>query len=74
MPQLVKTRDPYRTSSFDPGSLRFESASIRNDEEKDIWYLYFGAGFVDLYKELENPTPRGMEKWLQRKSGARYVI
>jgi len=28
-----------------------------------------------LYDELENPTPRGFfEKWLERRSGARYVM
>ncbi|KIN03193.1 hypothetical protein OIDMADRAFT_52989 [Oidiodendron maius Zn] len=62
------------TSSFDPDSLRFESASIRNGDEKDIRYHYLGARLADLYEELENPTPRGMEKWFQRKSGARYVM
>ena len=29
---------------------------------------------MDLYEELENPTPRGMEKWFERRSGARYVM
>ena len=30
---------------------------------------------MDLYEELENPKPRGwIEKWLERKSGARYVM
>src|SRR6202035_4701018 len=56
------------TSSFDPDCLRFESASIRNPDEKDISYLYFGARLADLYEELENPQPRGwVEKWLERK-------
>jgi hypothetical protein len=62
------------TSSFDPDSLRFESASIRTAEEKNIRYHYFGTRLVDLYEELENPTPRGMEKWFERRSGARYVM
>lgn len=30
---------------------------------------------MDLYEELENPRPRGwMNTWLQRKSGARYMM
>ncbi|MCJ1436584.1 hypothetical protein MMC27_005964 [Xylographa pallens] len=63
------------TSHFDPDCLRFESASIRTADEKDIAYHYFGARLADLYEELENPKPRGwIEKWLERKSGARYVM
>ena len=63
------------TSSFDPDCLRFDSASIRNNDEKDIAYLYFGEHLAELYDELENPTPRGsLEKWLERRSGARYVM
>lgn len=63
------------TSSFDPDCLRFDSTSIRNKDEKEIAYLYFGEHLADLYDELENPTPRGpLEKWLERRSGARYVM
>jgi len=29
---------------------------------------------ADLYDELTNPTPRGFEKWFERKSGVRYVM
>ncbi len=47
------------TSSFDPDGLRFDSVSIRNNNEKDIAYHYFGGHLADLYDELENPTPRG---------------
>ena len=63
------------TISFDPDCLRFESASIRNADEKDIAYHYLGTRLLELYEEVENPTPRGwVEKWLERKSGARYVM
>lgn len=49
--------------------------SIRKRDEKDIAYHYFGARLVDLYEELENPKPRGfIEEWLERKSGARYIM
>ncbi|KAH9207028.1 hypothetical protein DL95DRAFT_469065 [Leptodontidium sp. 2 PMI_412] len=61
-------------SGFDPDCSRFESASIRLPEEKDISYYYFGARLSDLFEELENPTPKGLEKWFERKSGARYVM
>jgi hypothetical protein len=62
------------TQDFDPDCLRFESASLRTDDEKDISYQYFGPRLAALYEELENPTPRGFEGWFQRKSGARYVM
>jgi hypothetical protein len=62
------------TCNFDPDILRYDSAAIREEEEKVIEYHYFGARLADLYEELANPTPRGMEKWFERKSGARYVM
>ncbi len=63
------------TSSFDSDCLRFDSTSIRNNDEKDIAYHYLGERLAELYDELENPTPRGsFEKWLERRSGARYVM
>jgi hypothetical protein len=63
------------TSAFDPDSLRFESSIIRNDDEKDIQYHYLGTRLANLYEELKNPTPRGLfKKWLERRSGARYVM
>ena len=68
-------RSLVRQSSFDPDCLSFESTSIRNDYERDISYTYLDSRLMDLYAELENPTPRGrLEKWFERKSGARYVM
>ena len=62
-------------ASFDPDCLRFESASIRNADETDVEYHYLGTRLLEFYEEIENPTPRGwVEKWLERKSGARYVM
>ena len=30
---------------------------------------------MNLYDEIENPRPRGLiEKWIERRSGARYVM
>lgn len=56
-------------------ALRFESTSIRNADEKDIAYHYLSTRLADLYEEIENPTPRGLfEKWLERRSGTRYVM
>lgn len=62
------------TQGFDPDCLRFDSTTIRTAEEKNIRYHYFGNRLADLYEELQNPTPRGFEKWFERKSGARYVM
>jgi len=63
------------TAGFDRETLRFDSSSIRRPEEKSIKYRYFGARLLDLHAELQDPTPRGLvEKWLQRRSGARYVM
>jgi hypothetical protein len=61
--------------SFDPDCLRFESTSIRNDNEEEVAYLYFGSRLAELYEELENPSPRGgLAKWLQRRSSARDAM
>ncbi|CAG9995977.1 unnamed protein product [Clonostachys byssicola] len=61
--------------SFDPDCLRYDSAIYRMEGEEDTSYNYFGARLVDLFKELEDPSPRGiLEKWFQRKSSARYMM
>lgn len=44
-------------------------------DEHDIKYQYWGSRLMDLYDEIENPKPRGLlEQWMERKSGARYVM
>ncbi|KAF2231823.1 hypothetical protein EV356DRAFT_578886 [Viridothelium virens] len=59
---------------FYPSCLHFESAPYRSEDEMET-YHYFGQRLMDLYEELQNPTPRGpVEKWLERRSGARYVM
>ena len=55
--------------------LNFESVDIRNVDEREITYLHFGSRLADLADELENPKPQSwMEKWFERKSGARYLM
>jgi hypothetical protein len=62
-------------ASFDPDTLRFESAPIRNTDEKYLRYYYLGTRLADLHSALENPQPRGwIQKWIERKSGARYMM
>lgn len=58
--------------SFDRDCLRYDT-SFRVDGEAS--YKYFGSRLLELYEEVENPSPRGfLERWLERKSGARYVM
>ncbi|OPB47163.1 hypothetical protein A0O28_0072870 [Trichoderma guizhouense] len=67
--------DLVSKESFDPDCLRYDSAVYRREGEEAASYNYFGGRLVDLFKELEDPSPRGiLEKWLQRKSGARYMM
>ncbi|KAL6694079.1 hypothetical protein J3F84DRAFT_378519 [Trichoderma pleuroticola] len=67
--------DLVSKESFDPDCLRYDSAVYRREGEGAASYNYFGGRLVDLFKELEDPSPRGiLEKWLQRKSGARYMM
>ena len=61
-------------ASFDEDCLRYESAKYRKEDEESS-YHYFGSRLADLYDELQNPTPRSwFQTWLERKSGARYVM
>ena len=63
------------TSGFDPDCLRFESKTIRNVDEREVAYRYFGAQLADLYAELVSPTPRGwLQNWAERRKGARHVM
>ena len=61
---------------FDPDCLRLvDPVPYRRPSENDIPYRYFGGRLMDLAHELEHPTARSfLEKWLERKSGARYVM
>lgn len=61
--------------NLDPDCLRFETAIVRAGDENDINYQYWGSRLMDLYDEIENPKPRGLlEEWMERRSGARYVM
>ncbi|KAF7898909.1 uncharacterized protein EAF01_008122 [Botrytis porri] len=62
------------TCNFDTDMLRYESVSIRKPEEQNIQYHYFGARLAELHQELMNPTPRGVERWFERKSSPRFVM
>jgi hypothetical protein len=63
------------TQNFDTDILRYDSITIRDPLHPEVVpYHYFGSRLGDLYEELTNPTPRGMEKWFERRSGARYIM
>ncbi|KAJ3535332.1 hypothetical protein NM208_g7172 [Fusarium decemcellulare] len=62
-------------NKLDSDCLRFEPSSYLIEGEGASGYRYLESRLVELYEELDNPTPRGfLEKWLERKSGARYVM
>ena len=64
-------RNLVSNNCFDPDCIRYESAAYSGN----ICYSYFGSRLMELYEEVNNPTPRGfVEKWFERKSGARYVM
>lgn len=61
--------------SFDEDCLYFESARFRGDDNEDSSYLFFAHQLAQLYREIENPTPRGwFQSWLERRSRARHVL
>ncbi|KAJ3496144.1 hypothetical protein NLG97_g2867 [Lecanicillium saksenae] len=61
--------------SFDPDCLRLDTRPYRRPEEKTVQYRYWGARLADLHEQMEAPTPNGyFEKWMERRSGARYVM
>lgn len=63
--QLVKKQ------CLDPDCVNYDFAAY----DEDFAYYYFGSRLLELHDEVENPSPRGlMEKWFERKSGARYVM
>jgi len=72
---LLLSHTSTTTQNFDTDVLRYDSSTIRDPHRPEaIPYHYFGSRLGDLYEELVNPTPRGMEKWFERRSGARYVM
>lgn len=60
---------------FDADCLTFEPSTYRIEGEERSRYRHLESRLMDLYEELVNPSPRGIiEKWLERKSGSRYVM
>ena len=60
---------------FDPDCRRYASVGYRTADEHGLKIRYWGSRLMDLYDEVDNPAPRGtLERWLQRKSGARHVM
>jgi len=64
-----------KTCSLDPDVLRFEFWDIRRPGEEAVAYFYLSDRLAELHDELRNPRPKGgMWRWLERRSGARYMI
>ncbi|KAH9884002.1 hypothetical protein F4778DRAFT_578610 [Xylariomycetidae sp. FL2044] len=78
-PSELKSQALLRTlvnnQGFDPDCLRFNASEYELDDERDVPYRWLGPRLIDLFEELENPSPRGLlERWLERKSRARHVM
>ncbi|KAK4444487.1 hypothetical protein QBC34DRAFT_415019 [Podospora aff. communis PSN243] len=70
-------RKLIRKEGFDTDCRRSASTAYRRPEEDQAAFnfKYWGTRLMDLYDEVDDPTPRGyLERWFQRKSGARYVM
>ncbi|KAK8109454.1 hypothetical protein PG999_007591 [Apiospora kogelbergensis] len=60
---------------MDPDCTLYNRSEYELDGEDDVTYKWLGPRMMDLYEELENPTPRGLlDQWLDRKSRARHVM
>lgn len=60
---------------FDPDCVRADSRQYRRAGEKKIPIRYWSSRLDDLYDQMETPLPSGyFERWLERRSGARYVM
>lgn len=60
---------------FDADCLRIEFEAIRNLDEQELSFPHLGERLAVLQDEVENPRPSGsVEKWVERRSGARYVM
>ncbi|KAK8045165.1 hypothetical protein PG993_005189 [Apiospora rasikravindrae] len=67
----ILLRGLVRKESLDPDCTQY-GFTVGGD---DFAYSFFGSKLMDLYEEVNNPSPRGfMEKWFERRSGARYVM
>ncbi|KAI1468823.1 uncharacterized protein F4812DRAFT_424828 [Daldinia caldariorum] len=59
---------------FDP-DLRNDIDTSWQQHEAPMVYEHWGLRLMDLYDEIQTPTPRGyLERWMERKSGSRYVM
>ncbi|KAI1856356.1 hypothetical protein JX265_011603 [Neoarthrinium moseri] len=64
----LKLRRLVAKQSLDPDCVNYDFVAY----DEDFPYRHFGTRLMELYDEVESPSPRGiMEKWFERKSGAR---
>ncbi|EXJ66140.1 uncharacterized protein A1O5_10755 [Cladophialophora psammophila CBS 110553] len=59
----------------DSKSMRILKRLVTKSDEKGLCFQYFGERLALLLDEVENLRPHGVvERWVDRKSGARYVM
>jgi len=46
----------------------------RREDEKEISNRYWGTRLLDLYDELQEPTPRGFSQWVQARTKKRHFM
>ncbi|KAH8733693.1 hypothetical protein BGZ61DRAFT_384043 [Ilyonectria robusta] len=62
-------------AGFDKSILDGQDHGFIRDDEERIDFQYLSLRLYDIFQEIQNPRPRGrLAKWLDRRSGARYVI
>ncbi|KAK4463250.1 hypothetical protein QBC42DRAFT_266281 [Cladorrhinum samala] len=62
-------------AGFDSEILNGNDNDFIGDDEEKIDFEYLWPRLSEIYQEIQNPRPRGwLENWLERRSGARYVM
>jgi hypothetical protein len=60
---------------FDKDLLEYEAPPLASGGDEEISYDYFGHRLAEIYDEIQKPSPHGrIERWLERKSGQRYML
>lgn len=60
---------------MDPDYTLYNRSEYERDDETNVTYMWLGPRLMDIHKELENPTPRGvLDEWLERNSRAKHVM
>lgn len=64
-----------RKHHFDDELRQYEWSRYERDDNLKVEYSYFGTRLIDIYDEIQNPTPcSGWETWFQKYSAQRYML